>query len=319
MITAWRKPMPGACTKPILALFVWAVLTVAGATAVAAQDQGQFKAQPRCGLVIETGPDQWIIEYDPLTATAATRQFDLAVVNRGEGPCTGVVEVDLRGEPFGLALAGDPTRLPYILVNEDSSSDLTPRTGENQRRIESKPINLQPGARKLLRFSLSISAAEILSAGLYSQTAYIRVNHPGGSAWAERPVTLGVRVASAALMGLKGEFTRVGGVPTIDLGVLNDGDRSLNTSLYVLSTSSYAVSVSSANGGRLRQGDSGWNVPYTLQVGTHAVDLSRPTRLDVVSTRSRVDDYPLSVSIGSVVGRRAGSYSDVVTFTIAAL
>lgn len=311
--------MPGACTKPILALFASAVMAFAGATAAAAQDQGQLKAQPRCGLVFETGPDQWIIQYDPLIETAATRQFDLAVVNRGDGPCTtGDVEVDLRGEPFGLALEGDPTRLPYILVNEDGPSDLTPRAGENQRRIESKPVNLKPGERKLLRFSLSISAAEMLSAGLYSQNVYVRINHPGGSALAERPVSLGVRVASAALMGLKGEFTRVGGVPTIDLGVLNDGDRSLNTSLYVLSTSGYAVSVSSANGGRLRQGDSGWYVPYALQVGDRAVDLSRPSRWDVVSTRSRFDDYPLSVSIGSVAGRRAGSYSDVVTFTIAA-
>ena len=311
--------MPGACTKPILALLAFAVLTLSGTTAVAAKDQDLLKAQPRCGLVFETGPDQWIIEYDPLTETAATRQFDLAVVNRGEGPCTtGSIGVDLRGDPFGLVLDGASSRLPYSLVEESGPSDLTPRTGESQRRMEAKPVNLKPGERQILRFSLSISAAEMLSAGLYSQTAYVRINHPGGSALAERPVTLGVRVASAALMGLKGEFTRVGGVPTIDLGVLNAGERALNTSLYVLSTSGYAVSVSSANGGRLRQGDSGWYVPYTLQVGNRAVDLSRPSGWEVVSTRSRFDDYPLALSIGSVAGRRAGPYSDVVTFTIAA-
>jgi hypothetical protein len=315
--------MPGVNPKPLLALLGAAALALTVPGAATAQNNGQGggkdNAQGRCELVIEGSPTEWVINHNPLTDTQATRQFDLSVVNRGEGPCTAVVSVDLRGEPFGLSHSGAPERLPYVLVEESGPTDLTPRAGESRRAVETRPVNLGPGERALLRFSLSINTGEALAAGLYSQTAYIQIDHPNGAPWTERPVTLGVRVASAALMGLKGEFTRVGGVATINLGQLSEGSRPLNTSLYVLSTSGYAVSVSSANGGRLRQGSSEWYIPYRLAVGDRPIDLSAPGRIEVVSTRPRFDDYPLAVSIGSVAGRRAGDYSDVVTFTIAAI
>lgn len=313
--------MPGARLKPALALLGAAALILSGTSAAAqTQGQGQGNAQPRCGLVIESsGGDQWIINHDPLASSQAVRQFDLEVVNRGDGPCTGVASVDLRGEPFGLAKEGETTRLPYSLISEDGPVDLTPRTGQNQRRPESRPFNLRPGEREILRFTFSVNVADALAAGLYSQTVYLGITHPNGSPWAERPITLGLRVASTALIGLKGEFTRSGGVANINLGALVEGDRSLNTTLYVLSTSGYSVSVSSANAGRLRQGQTEWYIPYSLGVGDRRVDLTRPSQLDVVSVRPRFDDYPLSVTIGSTAGRRAGDYSDTVTFTVAAL
>ncbi len=312
--------MPGACFKPALALVGAALLAFSGTSAAADnQNQGPGSAQPRCDVVIESGGGQWVIEHDPLTSSQAMRQFDLAVVNRGSAPCTGVASVDLRGDPFGLAKEGETTRLPYSLVSEDGPVDLTPRTGQNQRRPESRPFNLRPGERVPMRFTVSANVADTLSAGLYSQTVFLGITHPNGSLWAERPITLGLRVASTALIGLKGEFTRSGGVANINLGPLSEGDRPLNTTLYVLSTSGYTVSVSSANGGRLRQGQTEWYIPYTLGVGDRKVNLSRPSQLDVVSVRSRFDDYPLSVTIGSTAGRRAGDYSDIVTFTVAAL
>lgn len=314
--------MPGARFKPALALVGAALLFLTGTSAAAqGQDQGrgQDNAQPRCNLVIESGGDQWIINHDPLTSSQAVRQFDLAVVNRGDGPCTGVTSVDLRGEPFGLAKDGETTRLPYSLISEDGQVDLTPRTGQNQRRPESRPFNLGPGERRILRFTFGVNVNDTLSAGLYSQTVYLGITHPNGSPLAERPITLGLRIASTALIGLKGEFTRSDGVATINLGPLTEGDRPLNTTLYVLSTSGYSVSVSSTNGGRLRQGQTEWYIPYALGVGDRRIDLTRPSQLDVVSVRPRFDDYPLSVSIGSTAGRRAGDYSDIVTFTVSAL
>lgn len=313
--------MPGARFKPALALLATAALILSG-TSAAAQNQGQgmSNAQPRCGLVVESsGGDQWIIHHDPLASSQAVKQFDLEVVNRGDGPCTGVASVDLRGDPFGLAKEGETTRLPYSFIGEDGPIDLTPRTGQNQRRSESRPFNLRPGEREILRFTFSVNVTDALAAGLYSQTVYLGITHPNGSPWAERPITLGLRVASTALIGLKGEFTRSGGVANINLGALVEGDRSLNTTLYVLSTSGYSISISSANGGRLRQGQTEWYIPYSLGVGDRRIDLSRPSQLDVVSMRRRFDDYPLSVTIGSTADQRAGDYSDTVTFTVAAI
>lgn len=312
--------MLGARIKPALSLIgAAALLALSGAGTAAAQAPALAAAQPRCNLVIESGGDQWIINHDPLTSSQAVRQFDLAVVNRGDGPCTGVASVDLRGEPFGLAKEGERTRLAYSLVSEDGPVDLTPRAGQNQRRPESRPFNLRSGERQTLRFTFAVNVTDVVAAGLYSQTIFLGIDHPNGSPWVERPITLGLRVASTALMGLKGEFTRSGGVASINLGSLTQGDRQLNTSLYVVSTSGYTVSVSSANAGRLRQGQSDWYIPYALGVGDRKIDLTRPSQLDVVSVRPRSDDYPLSVSIPSVAGRRAGEYSDIVTFTVAAI
>ncbi|PZU57708.1 MAG: hypothetical protein DI552_07880, partial [Brevundimonas sp.] len=168
-------------------------------------------------------------------------------------------------------------------------------------------------------FSFTAAPSETLSAGLYSQNAFISLETPEGQTLAEKPVTLSIEVPSAAVMGLKGEFRRTGGTATIDLGELTQGVRPLRTTLYVLSTAGYSVSVSSENRGRLRQGASEWYVPYALALGDRDMDLGRGGRLDVVSRRARLDDYPLTISVGSVAGKRAGDYSDILTFTVAAL
>ena len=295
------------------------VLTLAGQAAAQGQGQGQPNAQPNCQLAFESGPDQWIIQFDPFADSEAARQFDLAVVNRGSGPCTGEVVVDTAGDPFGLALSGDPQRLPYVLVDERGSIDVTPRTGESARRPGGRSFNLRPGEREILRFSFAVDPQSLLGAGLYSQNVFIGVTHPNGAPQTQKPVTLGVQVASTALMGLKGEFTRRGGLATIDLGDLTQGGRTLNTSLYVLSTGGYRVSVTSANAGRLRQGASDWFVSYGLALGDRAMNLAQGDQLEVVSRRPRLDDYPLSINIGSTAGRRAGDYSDVLTFTVSAI
>ena len=157
-----------------------------------------------------------------------------------------------------------------------------------------------------MRFSFTAAPSETLSAGLYSQNAFISLETPEGQTLAEKPVTLSIEVPSAAVMGLKGEFRRTGGTATIDLGELTQGVRQLRTTLYVLSTAGYSVSVSSENRGRLRQGASEWYVPYALALGDRDMDLGRGGRLDVISRRARLDDYPLTISVGPTAGKRAG-------------
>ena len=302
--------------RPTALLFAGAV-ALSASTAATAQ-QAATGAQPGCLLVVETGPDQWVVNYDPFVDTSVERQFDLAVVNRGDRPCTGVVGMDLRGEPFGLRRAGASERLAYAVVDERASADITPRAGMNARRVGARPVSLTSGERAMLRFSLVVDPSTLPDAGLYTQAAFITLDHPNGTPLAEKPVTLAVRVPSVAMMGLKGEFRRSGGMATVNLGQLSEGARPLNTTLYVLSTAGYSVSVSSANDGRLRQAATDWYVPYTLTVGDTAIDLSAPKALNIQSARARSDDYPLAVSLGSVRGLRAGEYTDTVTFTIAA-
>lgn len=280
---------------------------------------GPAAAQSGCRLVIESGADFWAMSYDPFRQDAAVKDFDIAVLNQGDAACSAVTRVELRAEEFGLTHSVTTQRIAYALVDERAGADVTPRAGQSARRLSARPLTLAPGERGLMRFSFQVAPSETPAAGVYSQNAYIVLESQDGQVLARRPLSLNMEVPSAAVMGLKGEFRRTGGVATLDLGELSEGSRSLRTTLYVLSTAGYSVSVSSANRGKLRQGSAEWYIPYDLALGDRDMQLAQGGRLDVVSRRARLDDYPLTIRIGSVVGSRAGEYKDTLTFTIAAI
>jgi hypothetical protein len=272
-----------------------------------------------CALSLQPSQDNWLVRYDPFAQDATQRQFDVTVENQGDDQCGGVVMIELVGEEYGLRTAGNPGRVAYTVVDERDGADLTPRAGLNRRRPNARPINLKPGERERLRFTFVAAPSDVPAQGLYSQQARISITDRDGVTVAERPITFGLEVIPAAVMGLKGQFQRTDGVARIDLGELAPGPRPLTASLYVLSTGGYRVSVRSANDGRLRLGVSDWYVDYALGVGDRRMDLSSPESFEIVSRLARADEYPLSVQIGEVAGRRAGDYTDVLTFTVAAL
>ena len=276
-------------------------------------------AAEACTLSVQPSQDNWTIRYDPFAQDASHNQFDVAVVNQGDTRCAGTLRIDLSGEEYGLRKAGEPGRIAYTLVDERDGVDLTPRAGLNARRVNARPVALDPGERALLRFTFAAAPGDVPSQGLYMQQARIALEDEHGAVVGERPLTLGFEVISAAVMGLKGEFQRSNGVARIDLGELTPGPKPLAATLYVLSTGGYRVSVRSANDGRLRLGATEWHVDYALGVGDRHMDLTLADSFEVASNRARVDDYPLSIQIGQVTGRRAGAYSDVLTFTVAAL
>ena len=294
-------------------------LSIAAASLFAAIALGAPAAQADCALSIQPNQDQWLIPYDPFAGEAPQRQFDVALVNLGDSPCAGTLRVDLRGAEFGLSQIGAADPVAYALIDERSGSNITPRTGQSARRLNARPVVLGAGERTLIRFTFAADAQAPVSSGIYSQDAFIAVDAPDGAPIAERPVNLALNVIPAAVMGLKGEFQRVNGVARIDLGDLTSGARPLGTSLFVLSTGGYRVSVASSNDGRLRLGASQWYIDYALSIGTHRMNLGAGDQFEVVSRRPRADDYPLTVEVGDVSTRRAGEYTDVLTFTIAAL
>ncbi len=276
-------------------------------------------ARADCRLSIQPGQDQWLINYDPFDQDDVSRSFDIALVNQGDTVCSGMLSVGLRGEQFGLRQGGDAQRVLYALVDESGGTDITPRAGQSGRRLNARPVSLAPGERSLVRFSFAASPDDLISAGLYSQDAFISVETPDGLPLAERGVTLAVNVIPAAVMGLKGAFRRHGGVATIDLGELERGSRSLDTSLFVDSTAGYRVSVTSKNRGELRHSEGEWAIAYDLGIGNHNMTLANPGDITVSSKSARSDSYPLSVTIDAVADKRAGDYSDTLTFTVAAL
>lgn len=279
---------------------------------------GQAAAQAKCNLTLDPGADQWIIRYNPLEDDAAVRDFDLALINTGQTPCNGRFSVSLRGEPFGLRTPGSSVRVPYAMQDQQSGADITPRSGTSGI-VTGSQIHVPREGRELARIRVAVRPPANLAYGRYTQVAYIALQASNGDVHAERPVTLVLETAPATVIGLKGEFMRQNGIPTISLGDLSEGTRALNTSVYVHSTAGYRVSVTSQNLGRLRQAGTSWYIDYGLQLGSRNVNLTAPYSFDVVSAQARRDDYPLTVRIGDTSGKRAGDYSDILTFTVAAI
>lgn len=280
---------------------------------------GQASAQDKCNLTIQPALDQWVIRYNPLEDEIAQRTFDVLLVNSGRTPCNGNILASLQAEAFGLTTPGGANRVRYTLVDVDYGGvDITPRSGESARR-NGTSVSIKQGEQLPARITFAAFPEAGVAQGRYTQVANLFVEQANGTIHATRPVTLVLDLAAAAAIGLKGEFSRPNGTPVIDLGELTEGVRSLNTALYVHSTGGYRVSITSANRGRLRQGATAWYVDYNLNVGAQDINLQRTDTINVVSQTARRDDYPLAVRIGDVSGKRAGEYSDTLTFTVAAI
>ncbi|MBD3834036.1 MAG: hypothetical protein IE910_11915 [Brevundimonas sp.] len=280
---------------------------------------GQASAQDKCNLTIQPALDQWVIRYNPLEDEIAQRTFDVLLVNSGRTPCNGNILASLQAEAFGLTTPGGANRVRYTLVDVDYGGvDITPRSGESARR-NGTSVSIKQGEQLPARITFAAFPEAGVAQGRYAQVANLFVEQANGTIHATRPVTLVLDLAAAAAIGLKGEFSRPNGTPVIDLGELTEGPRPLNTALYVHSTGGYRVSVTSANRGRLRQGATAWYVDYNLKVGAQDINLQRTDTINVVSQTARRDDYPLTVRIGDVSGKRAGEYSDTLTFTVAAI
>lgn len=276
-------------------------------------------ASADCILQIEPAYDTWRIEHDPFEDGAALQVFDIAFVNAGDSPCAGSVQTDLRGAPYGLIQSGQADPIAYVVTDEQSGADLTPRTGQSQRRLAARPLDVAPGQRELRRFSVLAAPGDLPTAGLYSQPVFFTVLDPTGLPIAQKSVTVALDIAASAVMGLKGEFSRTSDGAVIRLGELTPGPRDLAVELYVLSTRGYQISVTSENQGRLRMGKTDWYIDYGLRLGGETLNLTSGDEVRVMNARRNRDSYPLGLSVGSVTGARAGDYSDTITFVIAAI
>lgn len=295
-------------------------MRLAGLFAAAAAAALATNAWAGCELRVQPSSDNWRIEgYDPFEGKPAVGQFDATFINTGDAPCVGELQTDLRGERYGLTIAGKGDKIPYALIDETTQSDLTPRTGKSAKKVGGAPITIPAGGRELRRFTVVAEPENVPGAGDYGQTVFLSVETDRGLPLSERPVTLALNVASTAVMGLKGSFTPTVSGGLVQLGELAEGQVHLPLHLYVKSTGSYRVTVASANLGKLRLGSSNWTVGYNLAVGEQAIDLEQGGQLQVTSSKAQNDQYPLTIQIQGVKGKRAGAYSDTVTFTVAAI
>lgn len=275
-------------------------------------------AQASCVLVIEPVQDQLVIRYNALEESTAHGTIEVNVVNRGDSECIGALGASLRGEPFGFISENGSQSILYQLVDEKGRNDITPRAGRNLARQGERLIHWSAGEHSLEIISVTALPGNKASQGRYTQSLELNINGSEGTVLATRPLTLGVDIIPAALIGIKGQLARSRGTNMVELGELEKGEKDLPLTLYVISTGGYSVTAASENQGRLKNDNGQWFVNYRLRLGIHDLNLSSPDSFEVISDRARFDNYPVAIEIGETANKRAGNYRDTVTFTVAA-
>ncbi|WP_242913985.1 hypothetical protein [Brevundimonas pishanensis] len=286
-----------------------------GLVAAAGQAQAQ-KTGGGCEADI-LGLDEWIIRFDPNTGVNTSQQFDLQITNSGASGCSGRLRAtSLASDPYLLPVVGTG-RVRYQLTDVGNGNDITPNPADP---LHGAAIAVPKNGARPAPVRFSIDPGTTVAAGRYTQQVMIEyVSANGREVMATKPVTLILDVRSSILIGLTGRFTRENSVPTIDLGELTQSSRDPGVQVYVRSSGPYRMTVSSRNGGELRHDLPGWKINYGMRMGSQVIDLTRDHQIVVPQMKVHADDYPLVFSIGDTSGRRAGRYSDIISFTVSAI
>jgi hypothetical protein len=279
-----------------------------------------------CHLTLTATPSAWgINNYNPFATATATAHYQVVIANDGGAACTRNLSIAAE-EAYGLVGPGGAA-LPYTLFDSTHNLDVTPIYGTYPRQTSITQLSLQPGAQQIFNYTFEISLNTLPADGLYQQYIDLSAdslpgaNNDGGPPAFTQRVDLDLQVVPSAVVSLRGQFSRGhGGDATIDLGDLAPGPvQGSGVSLYVQSTRGYALSLTSANSGRLVRGVSGWSVPYTVTLDNHAFNFSSTAPLQVASSKAaRQDLLPMSFTIGDTSQLAAGDYSDVITIQVAA-
>ncbi|MBO9623976.1 MAG: hypothetical protein J7500_14800 [Sphingomonas sp.] len=281
--------------------------------------QPQSIARADCALRIDASASNWIIQgYDPFASNPPIATYDVIFNNEGGAACTFDPVFTIDHEAFGLARDGHVGRVAYTLLDEFSNSNATPTSGRTLGRATQRPVVVQPHTQQVVRFQFSVDEDGLIGDGLYSQHVTLVAEQQGrGDLLASRSLVLGVNVLPSAVLGLSGQYRRSGGQALVDLGELSEGVAAVPLQLRVASTRAYSLNFVSKNNGTLKMADAGWSIPYQLMVGEETLSLTSPASYTSAGATPTTDALPMRFAIGSVAGKRAGLYSDLITVSIA--
>lgn len=302
----------------LLAIF-GAMLIASLPLAAGAQGLGQSQGRPaECHLRIEAPVSNWVIRgYDPFGSAPASDEFDLTFYNDGGAACRVRPSFDTDQQPFGLDQGTNP-RLVYTLLNRTSNEDVTPRSGRTLASPARPLVVVNPGGSQTLRFGLVVATDKLQSDGTFSQSLRLVAEDQDGGVAGSRQLTIGIDVRPAALIGLSGAFTRSEGRALVDLGTLQEGVAPVPLTLYIQSTRGFTVSFESQNNGKLKLAGTDWAIPYGIVVGDRTMVLGGAASYNSsLGTDRARRSVPFRFAIGNVQQKRAGTYSDVITVSIA--
>lgn len=275
-------------------------------------------ARSDCRLIMDVGSARWAIpDFDPYDTDAPFKPFQVNLTNIGEGECSGSLELELAGEPFGMVGQGG-ARLVYAVVDEDSGQDLTPRAGRSARALSGRRLRLGPGETITRFLSLVVDVDRLQGDGDFIQRVRLQAVSDNRDVMVSRDMSLELGVRPSASITLAGAIDRRANA-TVSLGDLAPGVQDAPLQVQIRSTRGYRIGLTSENRGSLRAGKTGWSVPYDLVIDGQRHGLSEPSSFRSRGSGAQTDRYDIGFYIGDVSGRRAGRYSDVITITVTPL
>lgn len=295
---------------------LWALLLSLG---IGAASAGAVSAQVRPGCQPDIIPDtDWRIQYDPHGTATTSFPFQLKIVNNGSGDCNGRIRVSTSNNQALLENSATRQTVRYSLLDKRINFDVTPP--ENSVRPIAATLRVRGMELAVNEYQVTVYPEGNLGAGQFIQYVtfdYVTANSK--EVLASRTLPIIYEVRASARIGLKGEYTRVNGMRTIELGELEDRSYSPRTVVTVDSTRGYMLSVTSENRGRLVHDDPVWSMPYRMTMGGMNVDLTRNFQHTRSSNQAVSDEYPLTFTVSGTESKRAGRYSDVLHFTVTAI
>lgn len=277
----------------------------------------QAFAQAKCDLVMST-IDTWEIQYDPFGDAQTSATFEIQYINSGHTPCVGRLSASSDGDKGYLESDTTSARVHFALRDVTNNNNITPGSPD---RLTGRPTQIMSDSVGSGRIEFMVTPPQNLQAGRYTQFVDLEFIMPNEDVHAVRKrVLLVLNVKPSLVIGLAGQVSRVHGLPTLDLGELTqDGEVPLQARVYVRASTNYQITVTSVNNGVLRHRQQEWTIPYSLKMGGQDIALGAPYRLNYANTGHPVDNYPLQIFVRDIAGKRAGRYTDVLRFTVAAI
>jgi len=287
-----------------------------------------FAAAPAsaCEFRVEGDNALWNAgRYNPFVRDNVFEERFLSVENTTNQDCNLTVSVTSPGLSRNVMKASDSTdSLRYSLYERSTGTPISADSGRGAGGFSSFSVPLRPFEKRQLRFGLNIPAGQLVEAANYSQA--LAFDFEDRRTGERSTVNMGVEatvppLASISLAGQVGARGRRAGF--VNLGELTTGKRVTDRTVAIrtVGTSPYRVNVESENNGYLvRDGrNDDWKIDYMLFLDENPMFDTGGTGELRFNESAQTRLISVAFQIGEADSVRAGTYSDVITISIAPL
>jgi spore coat protein U-like protein len=188
-------------------------------------------------------------------------------------------------------------------------------------------INANDSSPFSMQYYIGIPPQQIVAPGTYTDSFTVSVYEGtiGGSRTLAGSATVNLSIVISSVVDVSlvesgSSFDEADVTENINFGVLNQGDHQ-EFDLVIRGNSSYAISLQSANGQKLKNENPSisTDISYTLEIDSNQVNLTNGNPVQVATGSGQTpitgSAHPISITIGDVSGKVDGTYSDSITVT----